>query len=211
MDEALAKKLQEEEEFQHKRQMEQVMQEERLRQEEREKQLTEEFEKMQRTLRGPETTDGAKLSTKIQEIHQGIRTKQTTEIHRVLEPPQRNQRKEGYEAPAPMDQLICWRCGEVGHRKKDCMKAMFCTNCCKNRHTTNKCRQLLREKCTYCSKMDHTKEYCPSRPLDNLRQDFTKSHSFLRSRTLMLVDWYPWYTTKPRDGKLDMKNTPGHS
>ena len=90
-----------------------------------------------------------------------------------------------------MDQLLCWRCGEAGQRKKDCMKILFCTNCGKNGHTTDKCRQLLRETCTYCSKMDHTEEYCPSRQLDNLRQDLTKPHSFLRSRTPMLVDRQP--------------------
>ena len=57
---------------------------------------------------------------KIQIIHQGTRTKQTTETQRIPELSQRNPRKEGYEVSVLMDQLICWRCGEVGHKKKDC-------------------------------------------------------------------------------------------
>ena len=196
MDEALAKKLQEDEELQHKRQMEQVMEAEnrleKLRQEEKERQLAEEFERMQRQL-SEELKQQMELNyqQKIQGIHQGTRKKQTTETQRILELSQRNPMKEGYEASVSKDQLICWRCGEVGHRKKDCMKALFCTNCGRNGHTTNKCRQLLRETCTYCSKMDHTEEYCPSRQLDNLRQDFTKPPLFFRSRTPMLVGQYP--------------------
>ena len=72
------------------------------------------------------------------------------------------------------------------------MKILFCTNCGKSGHTSNKCRLLLRETCIYCSKVDHTKEYCPSRQLDNLRQDFEKPHSFLKPRTPMLLDRQSW-------------------
>ena len=91
------------------------------------------------------------------------RTKQTTETYRIPEPTQGNSRKEGYEALAPTEQLLCWRCGKAGHKKRDCMKTLFCANCGKNGHTSNKFRLLLREACTYCSKVDHTEEYCPSR------------------------------------------------
>ena len=136
----------------------------KLRQEERERQLAEEFERMQRQLSEELKQQMERnYQQKIQGIHQGTRTKQTTETQRILELSQRNLRKEGYEASVLMDQLISWRCSEVGHRKKDCMKALFCTNCGRNGHTTNKCRQLLGETCTYCSKMDPTEEYCPSR------------------------------------------------
>ena len=98
----------------------------------------EEFEKMQKQL-SEDLKQQMELNyqQKIQEIHRGVRTKQTTEIYRVPEPPQRNLRKEGYEASAPMDQLLCWRCGQAGHRKKDCMKTLVCTNCGKNGHTTD--------------------------------------------------------------------------
>ena len=119
----MAKKLQEEEELKHKRQMEHVMEEEnrqeKFRQEAREKQIAEEFEKMQEQL-SEDLKQQMELNyqQKIQEIHQGVRTKQTIEIYRVPEPPQRNPRNEDYEASAPMDQLLCWRCGEAGHRKK---------------------------------------------------------------------------------------------
>ena len=33
---------------------------------------------------------------------------------------------------------ICWRCGEVGHMKKDCTKVLYCTNCGKNNHITRR-------------------------------------------------------------------------
>ena len=75
---------------------------------------------------------------KIQEIHQRGRTKQTTEAYRIPEPPQENLRKEGYEASVPTEQLLCWRCGEAGHRKKYCMKTLFCANCGKmDKHQIN--------------------------------------------------------------------------
>ena len=98
-----------------------------------------EFEKLQKQLSEDlKQQMELKYQQKIQDIHWGVRTKQTTEIYRVLEPQQRNLRKEGYEASAPMDQLLCLRCGEAGHRKKDCIKTLFHTNCGKNGHTTDK-------------------------------------------------------------------------
>ena len=142
--------------------MEQVTEEEnrleKLWQEEKESKLAEELERMQKQL-SDELKQQMELNyqQRIQVIHQGTRTKQTTETQRIPELSQRNPRKEGYKVSVSMDQLICWMCSEEGHRKKDCMKALFYTNCGRNRHTTNKCRQLLRETCT------HTEEYCPSR------------------------------------------------
>ena len=150
------------------RQMDCVMEEAdrqgKLRQEAREKQLVEEFEKTQKQLSEDlKQQMEHSYQQKIQEIHWRGRTKQTTETYGIPEPQQGNSRKEGYEASAPTKQLLCWRCGEAGHRKKHCMKILFCTNCGKNGHTSNKCRLLLREACTYCSKVDHTEEYCSSR------------------------------------------------
>ena len=123
LDEALAKKLQDIEEWKHKRQMGCVMDktdtQERLRQVEKEKQLAEEFEKMQKQLSEDLKQQMERnYEQTIQEIYRRGRIKQTTETYRVLEPPQGNSRKKGYEAPAPTEQLLCWRCGEAGHRKK---------------------------------------------------------------------------------------------
>ena len=167
LDEALAKELQDKEEWKHKRQMGCVMEEmdtqERLRQVEKEKQLAEEFEKMEKQLSEDlKQQMECNYEQNIQEIYRRGRIKQAIETHRVPEPPQGISRKEGYEAPAAMEQLLCWRCGKAGHRKKDCMRILFCTNCGKSGHTSNKCRQL-RETCTYYSKVDHTEEHCPSR------------------------------------------------
>ena len=140
--------------------MEETDTQERLRQMEKEKQLAEELEKMQKQLSEDlKQQMECSYDQKIQEIYRRGRIKQTTEIYRLPEPPKGNLRKEDYEAPAPMEQLLCWRCGKAGHRKKDCMRILFCG---KSGHTSNKCRQL-RETCTYCSKVDHTKEHCPSR------------------------------------------------
>ena len=168
LDEVLAKELQVEEEWEHMRQasgiIEEVGRQEKLRQMEKEKKLAEEFEKIQKQLSEDlKQQMGHNYQQKIQEIHRRSKMKQTMETYRVLEPLQRNLRKEGYEVSAPTEQLLCWRCGEAGHRKKDCLKTLFCTNCGKNGHTFNKCRQLVRGACTYCTRPDHTEEYCPSR------------------------------------------------
>ena len=214
LDEVLAKELQdEEEEWKHVRQMSWVIEEtdrqKKLRQVEKEKQLAEEFEKIQKQLSEDlKQQMECNYQQKIQEIHRRSKMKQTTEIYRVLEPPQRNSRREGYEAPAPMEQLLCWRCGEAGHRKKACLKTLFCTNCGKNGHTSNKCRQLVRETCTYFSKVDHTEEYCLSRQLHNLRQDVEKPYLFSKPRTPTLLGSHG--TTKLGDGMSDMRNIPEH-
>ena len=134
LDEVLVKELQNKEESKHRRQMEHEMEEtdrqEKLRQEAREKQLVEEFKKMQKQL-SEDLKQQMELNyqQKIQEIHWSSRRKQMIETYRIPEPPQRNSRKEGYEASALTEQLLCWRCGKAGHRKKDCMKTLFCTNC----------------------------------------------------------------------------------
>ena len=144
--------------------IEEVGRQEKLRQMEKEKQLVEEFKKIQKQLSEDlKQQMEHNYQQKIQEMHMRSKMKQTTETYRLLEPLQRNLRKEGYEVSAPTEQLLCWRCGKAGHRKKDCLKTLFCTNCGKNGHTFNKCRQLVRGACTYCTRPDHTEECCPSR------------------------------------------------
>ena len=168
LDEVLAKELQVEVEWEHMKQasciIEEVGRQEKLRQMEKKKKLVEEFEKIQKQLSEDlKQQMEHNCQQKIQEIHRRSKMKQKTETYRVLEPLQRNLRKEGYEVSVPTEQLLCWGCGKAGHRKKDCLKTLFCTNCGKNGHTFNKCRQLVRGACTYCTRPDHTEEYCPSR------------------------------------------------
>ena len=139
LDEALAKELQVEEEWEHMRQaggiIEEVGRQEKLRQIEKEKQLAEEFEKIQKQLSEDlKQQMEHSYQQKIQEIHRRSKMRQPMERYRVLEPLQRNFGKEGYEVSPPTEQLLCWRCGEAGHKKKDCLKTLFCTNCGKNGH-----------------------------------------------------------------------------
>ena len=106
LDEALAKELQFEEEWKHRRQMsgtiEEADRQRKLRQMEKEKQLTEEFEKMQKQLSEDlKQQMEHNYQQKIQEIHRRSKMKQTIEAYRVLGPPQGNLREEDYEVPAP--------------------------------------------------------------------------------------------------------------
>ena len=142
--------------------IEEVGRQEKLRQIEKEKQLAEEFEKIQKQLSEDlKQQMEHSYQQKIQEIHRRSKMRQPMETYRVLEPLQRNVRKEGYEVSPTTEQLLCWKCGKAG--KKDCLKTLFCTNCGKNGHTFSKCRQLVGGACTYCTRPDHIEEYCPSR------------------------------------------------
>ena len=85
-----------------------------------------------------------------------------------------NIEKEGYEKSAPPELLICWRCGEVGHKKKDCTATLFCTNCGRYNHVTSKRRQPMKENCIYCKKGGHTEEYCPTKRLERFKQNQIK-------------------------------------
>ena len=146
LDRALAKKLQEEEEKQHRQQIElegkerlhmQQQQEKEDKQREKERQITMEFERMQSQL-STELRQQVKLNykRKFQEVQQHTSRGQAKTIETQVE----NTRKDGYEASAPPELLICWRCGEIGHKKKDCTAILFCTNCSRNNHITRRCR-----------------------------------------------------------------------
>ena len=93
---------------------------------------------------------------KLQGIQEETRRDPVEETWKNLNQLSRNIRKEGYETSAPPGLLICWRCGEVGHKKKDCTATLFCTNCRRYNHITSKCRQPMKENCTYCKKGGHT-------------------------------------------------------
>ena len=47
---------------------------------------------------------------------------------------------------------------------------LFCTDCGRYNHITSKCRQPMKENCTYCKKGGHTKEYCPTKRLERFKQ-----------------------------------------
>ena len=114
--------------------MEEVDKQEKLKQKEREKQLEKEFENMQRQL-SEELQEQLEhgYQWKIKEIH--LRCRQVTETYRVPGPSQRTFREDDYEAAAQAEQIMYWRCGKIGHRKKECWKTLFCTNCGRQGHS----------------------------------------------------------------------------
>ena len=65
---------------------------------------------------------------KFQEIQQHTSRGQAKEIPKTIETQVENTRKDGYEASAPPELLICWRCSEIGHKKKNCTAILLCTN-----------------------------------------------------------------------------------
>ena len=181
LDRALAKKLQKEEEKQHRQGLEleekeishiQQQQEKEDKQREKERHITMEFERMQSQL-STELRQQVELNyqRKFQEVQQHTPSSQAKEIPKTIKIQVENTRKDSYEASAPPELLICWRCGKIGHKKKDCTAILFCTNCGRNNHITRRCRQPLRENCTYCKRGDNTEEYFPVRRLDNCKQN----------------------------------------
>ena len=85
--------------------IEEVGRQEKLSQMEKEKQLAKEFKKIQKQLSEDlKQQMEHNYQQKLQEIHRRSKMKQTTETYRVLEPLQRNLRKEGYEVSAPTEQ-----------------------------------------------------------------------------------------------------------
>ena len=79
------------------------------------------------------------------------------------------------------NQLYVGNVVKCGHKKKDCMAILFCTNCSRNNHTTSKCRQVFKENCTYCKQNDHTEELCSVKELDSMRQSQTREFHMYHS------------------------------
>ena len=102
---------------------------------------------------------------KFQEMQKSTRRNQIEEIQKRFKLSAGNPRKEAQETTTCPELLICWRCGEVGHKKKECTAILFCTNCSRNNHTTSRCRQTFKENCVYCKRNNHTEEYCPAKNL----------------------------------------------
>ena len=93
----------------------------------------------------------------MEEAHR--RSKQVRENYRTPEWSQIKLRENNNEVRVPAEQVTCWRCGESGHRKKECWKILFCTNCGKQGHNSNKCRQMAQKGYTYCEGLDNVGEY----------------------------------------------------
>ena len=90
----------------------------------------EEFDKVQKQL----TEDlrqqlDSKYSHETKELCRNEQMQTNEEIQGIAEPITRALSKEGHEVPTPREPLTCWKCGETGHRKKDCVKLLFCVNC----------------------------------------------------------------------------------
>ena len=153
-----------------------------------ERQIMEEFDKVQKQL----TEDlrqqlDSKYSQEKEELYRNEQMQTNEEIQGIAEPTTRALRKEGHEASATREPLICWRCGEMGHKKKDCVKLLICINCGQERHVVSRCRQPAKENCNYCSRMGHITENCPYRRIDSYKQNNVKLYSSSRSRMPTLV------------------------
>ena len=75
-------------------------------------------------------------------------------------------------ATQPSNTIICSRCGESGHRSKNCPHHnLFCDFCRVTTHTTHMCRATKRRPglpvCIYCGKSNHSSANCRYRPKDN--------------------------------------------
>ena len=108
-----------------------------LKQKEREKQLNEEFEDMQKKL-SEELQEQMEDSyqQKIEEAHR--RSKQIRENYRTAEWSQIRLQENNNETKIQSEQMTCWRCGEIGHRKKECWKTLFCIHCGKQGHNASR-------------------------------------------------------------------------
>ena len=148
----------------------------------------EEFDKVQKQL----TEDlrqqlDSKYSQEMEELYGNEQMQTNEEIRGIAKPTTRALRKEGHEASAPREPLICWRCGEMGHKKKDWVKPLFCINCGQEGCVVSRCRQPAKENCNYCSRMGHVIENCPYRRIDSYKQNNVKPYSSSRSRMPTLV------------------------
>ncbi|XP_024121612.1 pleckstrin homology-like domain family B member 1 isoform X3 [Oryzias melastigma] len=52
----------------------------------------------------------------------------------------------------PPTELVCWRCGEKGHRKDDCSKKAWCNSCKSASHTDRACRRKERGRGSRCAR-----------------------------------------------------------
>ena len=153
-----------------------------------ERQIMEEFDKVQKQL----TEDlrqqlDSKYSQEMEELYGNEQKQINEEIQGIAEPTTTALRKEGQEALATREPLICWRCSETGHKKKDCVKLPFCINCGRERHVVSRCRQPVKENCNYCNRMGHVVENCLYRRIDSYKQNNVKPYSSSRSRMPTLV------------------------
>ena len=87
---------------------------------------------------------------RFQEIQLNTREGPIEETQKSFQLSPRTIRKESHENPSQPKPTVRWKCGEADHKKKDCMAILFCTNCGRNNHATNKCRQVFNENCTNC-------------------------------------------------------------
>ena len=71
----------------------------------------------------------SKYSQEMEELYGNEQMQTNEEIQGIAKPTTRALRKEGHEVSVRREPLICWRCGEMGHKKKDCVKRLFCINC----------------------------------------------------------------------------------
>ena len=146
--------------------------ENKSRQQEKEIQVTAEFKRLQNQL-SEDLSQQMELNyqKKFQEMQQSTRINQIEEIQKSFELSAGNPGKEAQETTTCPELLICWRCGEVGHKKKECTAILFCTNCGRNNHTTSSSRQTFKGNCAYCKRNNHTEEYCPAKRLDSFKQN----------------------------------------
>ena len=106
--------------------------------EEKATQLSEEFNKLQTRLNN-EMRQQAEIEFKQQ--MQGLQPSKQTYQNAVSN----NYQSMRYEDHEVAELPICWRSGKVGHMKKDCTKALYCTNYGKNNHITSCCGQPFKD------------------------------------------------------------------
>ena len=148
----------------------------------------EEFDKIQKQL----TEDlrqqlDSKYGQETEELYRNEQMQTNEEIQGIAEPITRALRKEGHEVPTPREPLTCWKCGEMGHKKKNCVKILFCVICGREGHVVSKCRQPAKENCNYCNTTGHMVENCPYRRIDSYKQDNVKPYFSSRLRMPTLV------------------------
>ena len=148
----------------------------------RESQIAVEFERLQSQLSEDLRRQVIpEYQERFQEIQLNIRKGPIEETQKSFQLSLRATRKESHETPAQPEPTVCWKCGEASQKKTDCMAILFCTNCGRNNHTTSKCRQVLKENCTYSKRNNHTEECCPVKELDSMRQSETREFHMYHS------------------------------